>query len=52
MLNTTIILSHSYQDKGTEDAKPVVADLKSKGITGIGADGFCWGGNSSLLSLE
>ncbi|KAL5697501.1 carboxymethylenebutenolidase [Ranunculus cassubicifolius] len=30
-------------DKGTEDAKAIVAYLKSKGITAIGAAGFCWG---------
>ncbi|KAH0633687.1 hypothetical protein KY289_036648 [Solanum tuberosum] len=31
-------------DKGFEDAKQVIAALKDKGITGIGAAGFCWGG--------
>ncbi|XP_047319341.1 endo-1,3;1,4-beta-D-glucanase-like [Impatiens glandulifera] len=30
-------------DKGFEDAKIVIADLKSKGIESIGAAGFCWG---------
>ncbi|XP_050236105.1 endo-1,3;1,4-beta-D-glucanase-like [Mercurialis annua] len=30
-------------DKGYEDAKPVIAALKSKGISAIGAAGFCWG---------
>jgi len=30
--------------KGFEDAKPVVASLKEKGVTAIGAVGFCWGG--------
>ncbi|KAJ8622620.1 hypothetical protein MRB53_031149 [Persea americana] len=30
-------------DKGYEDAKSVIADLKSKGIAAIGAAGFCWG---------
>ncbi|XP_058077825.1 endo-1,3;1,4-beta-D-glucanase-like [Magnolia sinica] len=30
-------------DKGTEAAKAVVAALKSKGISAIGAVGFCWG---------
>ncbi|KAL5995853.1 hypothetical protein ACLOJK_025925 [Asimina triloba] len=30
-------------DKGTEEAKAVVAALKSKGISAIGAAGFCWG---------
>ncbi|XP_039157171.1 endo-1,3;1,4-beta-D-glucanase-like [Eucalyptus grandis] len=31
-------------DKGHEDAKPVIAALKSKGVSAIGAAGFCWGG--------
>ncbi|KAL3505847.1 hypothetical protein ACH5RR_031229 [Cinchona calisaya] len=31
-------------DKGCEDAKAVVAALKSKGVSAIGAAGFCWGG--------
>ncbi|XP_059448769.1 endo-1,3;1,4-beta-D-glucanase-like [Corylus avellana] len=31
-------------DKGCEDAKPVIAALKSKGVSAIGAAGFCWGG--------
>ncbi|KAB1214269.1 hypothetical protein CJ030_MR5G023182 [Morella rubra] len=31
-------------DKGYEDAKPVIAALKSKGVSDIGAAGFCWGG--------
>lgn len=30
-------------DKGFEDAKPIVAALRSKGISAIGAVGFCWG---------
>ncbi|KAJ6803779.1 endo-1,3,1,4-beta-D-glucanase [Iris pallida] len=30
-------------DKGLEDAKPVIAALKDKGISTIGAAGFCWG---------
>ncbi|KAJ0091932.1 hypothetical protein Patl1_25472 [Pistacia atlantica] len=30
-------------DKGFDDAKPVIQDLKSKGISAIGAVGFCWG---------
>lgn len=32
------------QDQGFEDTKPVIEALKSKGITKIGAAGFCWGG--------
>ncbi|KAG5587015.1 hypothetical protein H5410_047449 [Solanum commersonii] len=31
-------------DKGFEDAKKVIAALKDKGISAIGAAGFCWGG--------
>ncbi|EOY05508.1 Alpha/beta-Hydrolases superfamily protein, putative [Theobroma cacao] len=31
-------------EKGFEDAKPVIAALKSKGVSAIGAAGFCWGG--------
>ncbi|XP_048129648.1 endo-1,3;1,4-beta-D-glucanase-like [Rhodamnia argentea] len=31
-------------DKGYEDAKPVISALKSKGVSAIGAAGFCWGG--------
>ncbi|XP_016487001.1 endo-1,3;1,4-beta-D-glucanase-like [Nicotiana tabacum] len=30
-------------DQGFEDAKPVIEALKSKGVTKIGAVGFCWG---------
>ncbi|KAI3459339.1 hypothetical protein Pfo_016002 [Paulownia fortunei] len=30
-------------DQGFEDAKPVIEAVKSKGITKIGAAGFCWG---------
>ncbi|KAJ9171927.1 hypothetical protein P3X46_015224 [Hevea brasiliensis] len=30
-------------DKGFEDVKPVIMALKSKGISAIGAAGFCWG---------
>ncbi|KAJ3693723.1 hypothetical protein LUZ60_009203 [Juncus effusus] len=29
--------------KGFEEAKPVIEDLKNKGISAIGAAGFCWG---------
>ncbi|CAE5968734.1 unnamed protein product [Arabidopsis arenosa] len=31
------------QEKGFEDSKPIVEALKNKGITSIGAAGFCWG---------
>ncbi|KAK6913867.1 Dienelactone hydrolase [Dillenia turbinata] len=30
-------------DKATEDAKPVIEALKGKGVSAIGAVGFCWG---------
>ncbi|TQD72037.1 hypothetical protein C1H46_042433 [Malus baccata] len=30
-------------DKAFEDAKPVLEALKSKGVSAIGAVGFCWG---------
>lgn len=36
------IKSHGT-DKGFEDAKPVIAALKSQGISSVGAAGFCWG---------
>lgn len=31
-------------DKASEDVKPLIAALKSKGVKSIGAAGFCWGG--------
>lgn len=31
-------------DKGSEDAKPLIEALKSKGFAKIGGVGFCWGG--------
>nr|GMD59071.1 long chain base biosynthesis protein 1-like [Ipomoea batatas] len=34
-------------DKGFEDAKSVIAALKSKGISSIGPAGYCWGGENS-----
>ena len=40
---------HFWQDKGYEDAKPVIEALNSKGVSVIGAVGFCWGGRTSLL---
>nr|POE58573.1 endo-1,3-1,4-beta-d-glucanase [Quercus suber] len=36
-------LSAKSEDKGYEDAKAVIAALKSKGVSAIGAAGFCWG---------
>ncbi|XP_040996033.1 endo-1,3;1,4-beta-D-glucanase-like isoform X2 [Juglans microcarpa x Juglans regia] len=35
-------------DKGYEDAKAIIAALKSKGASAIGAAGFCWGGKVAL----
>ncbi|GAU33451.1 hypothetical protein TSUD_380870 [Trifolium subterraneum] len=35
-------------DKGCEDTKPVIAALRSKGFTSIGAAGFCWGGVAAV----
>ena len=32
------------QEKGFEDAKPVIAALKEKGVSAVGAAGYCWGG--------
>ena len=40
------------QDKGCEDTKPIIAALKSKGVTAIGAAVFCWGGESSQLAKK
>ncbi|POO02304.1 Dienelactone hydrolase [Trema orientale] len=31
-------------DKGLEEAKQVILDIKSQGFTAVGAAGFCWGG--------
>uniref|UniRef100_A0A7N0UNW2 Dienelactone hydrolase domain-containing protein n=1 Tax=Kalanchoe fedtschenkoi TaxID=63787 RepID=A0A7N0UNW2_KALFE len=30
-------------DKGFEDAKSVIEAIKAKGITAVGASGYCWG---------
>ncbi|KAL3648926.1 hypothetical protein CASFOL_005329 [Castilleja foliolosa] len=35
-------------DKGCEDAKTVIAALKSKGVSKIGIAGFCWGGTVAV----
>ncbi|KAF6145250.1 hypothetical protein GIB67_041445 [Kingdonia uniflora] len=40
---TVWIQSHRPEPKGVEDAKSIIAALNSKGITVIGAAGFCWG---------
>ncbi|KAL6293323.1 hypothetical protein ACE6H2_001465 [Prunus campanulata] len=39
------LLPNYVREKGYEDAKLVIAALKSQGISAIGAAGFCWGGN-------
>jgi len=30
-------------EKGFEEAKPVIATLKAKGVSAVGAAGYCWG---------
>ncbi|XP_031273822.1 endo-1,3;1,4-beta-D-glucanase-like [Pistacia vera] len=35
-------------DKGYQDAKPVIAALRSKGVSAIGAASFCWGGKVAV----
>jgi len=42
---------HFFQDKGYEEAKAVIEALKQKGISKIGAAGYCWGGEVSLLVM-
>ncbi|KAK2663095.1 hypothetical protein Ddye_001669 [Dipteronia dyeriana] len=37
-------LKNNTTDKGYEDAKPVIAALRSKDVSAIGAAGICWGG--------
>ncbi|CAL9222631.1 unnamed protein product, partial [Arabidopsis halleri] len=32
------------------ESKSIVEALKNKGITGIGAARFCWGGTSNLMN--
>ncbi|KAI6683823.1 hypothetical protein NL676_029736 [Syzygium grande] len=45
------ILSCLYhmEDKGFEDTKPIIHALESKGISKIGAAGFCWGAKCELI---
>ncbi|XP_024964886.1 endo-1,3;1,4-beta-D-glucanase-like isoform X2 [Cynara cardunculus var. scolymus] len=31
-------------EKGCENARKIIAQLKSRGVFGVGAAGFCWGG--------
>ena len=35
-------------EKGFEEAKPVIAALKEKGVSAVGAAGYCWGGKYHL----
>ncbi|XP_048333163.2 endo-1,3;1,4-beta-D-glucanase-like [Ziziphus jujuba] len=35
-------------DKAFEEAKPVIGTLKSKGVSAIGAAGFCWGAKVTI----
>ncbi|MBA0681434.1 hypothetical protein Goari_023236, partial [Gossypium aridum] len=37
-------------DKGYEDAKLVIDALKNKGVSSIGAAGFCWGGKYHFIT--
>ncbi|KAI9195326.1 hypothetical protein LWI28_013858 [Acer negundo] len=46
--NTEPWLKNHTTDKGYEDAKPVIAALRSKGVSAIGAAGFCWGGKVAV----
>ncbi|KAI4317732.1 hypothetical protein L6164_025579 [Bauhinia variegata] len=39
-------------DKSVEDAKQVVEALKSKGVSAIGAAGFCWGAKAIVRLAE
>ncbi|GFP94835.1 endo-1 3 [Phtheirospermum japonicum] len=41
-------LARCTQEKGIDDAKPLIEALKSKGIAKIGAAGFCWGGKVTV----
>ncbi|KAJ0697973.1 putative dienelactone hydrolase, alpha/Beta hydrolase [Helianthus annuus] len=38
-------------EQAVEFAKPVIQALKEKGITKIGAAGFCWGGKTSFRTI-
>ncbi|KAK4405666.1 hypothetical protein Sango_0573100 [Sesamum angolense] len=39
-------------DRGCEDAKNIIAALKSKGVSKIGAAGFCWEKLSPTISIQ
>ncbi|KAK9945382.1 hypothetical protein M0R45_010902 [Rubus argutus] len=42
--NMSVWLQAHGSDKGFKDAKHVIAALRNKGVSRIGAAGFCWGG--------
>ncbi|KAF7852326.1 hypothetical protein BT93_L4618 [Corymbia citriodora subsp. variegata] len=44
----TVWIEDHGTDKGFEDTKPIIQALKSKGISKIGAAGFCWGAKVSV----
>ncbi|XP_027091479.1 endo-1,3;1,4-beta-D-glucanase-like isoform X2 [Coffea eugenioides] len=44
-------LKNHGPDQGFEHAKPVIEALKGKGITKVGAAGFCWGGVKVPISI-
>ncbi|KAJ9536559.1 hypothetical protein OSB04_un000258 [Centaurea solstitialis] len=37
-------LDHHPPEKGCENARKIIAELKGRGVSAIGAAGFCWGG--------
>jgi len=46
---SSIMVMFLFRIKGFEDAKPIIAALNDKGVTAIGAAGFCWGGTDRYL---
>ncbi|GJN14280.1 hypothetical protein PR202_gb01082 [Eleusine coracana subsp. coracana] len=41
--NLRYLDKNSWKEKGFEEAKPIIAALKEKGISKVGAAGYCWG---------
>ncbi|XP_024025899.1 endo-1,3;1,4-beta-D-glucanase isoform X2 [Morus notabilis] len=41
-------LNDHRPEKGFEEAKPLIKDLKSKGFSAIGVAGFCWGAKVAI----
>ncbi|KAM0055548.1 putative dienelactone hydrolase, alpha/Beta hydrolase [Helianthus debilis subsp. tardiflorus] len=37
-------LNNHSPEKGCENARKIISELKSKGVCSVGAAGFCWGG--------